>query len=77
MLRPMIGIHKSSWHTMLFSALWANRTSVKSTTWFKDFQLVYGIEAILPFKSEIPSLKLAFELLPNNSVEEEHLLYLM
>jgi transposase InsO family protein len=23
MLRQMIGIHKTSWHTMLFSALWA------------------------------------------------------
>jgi transposase InsO family protein len=32
MIRRMIGIHKSSWHTMLFSALWAYRTSVKSAT---------------------------------------------
>jgi transposase InsO family protein len=77
MLRRMIGIHKTSWHTMLFSALWAYRTSVKSTTGFTPFRLVYGVEAILPIECEIPSLKLAVELLPNTSAEEERLLYLM
>jgi hypothetical protein len=77
MLRWMIGIHKTSWHTMLFSALWAYRTSVKSATGFTPFRLVYGVEAILPIECEIPSLKLAVELLPNTSAEEECLLYLM
>jgi hypothetical protein len=77
MLRRMIGIHKTSWHTMLFSALWAYRTSVKSATGFTPFQLVYGVEAILPIECEIPSLKLVVELLPNTSAEEERLLYLM
>jgi hypothetical protein len=62
---------------MLFSALWAYRTSVKSPTRFTPFQLVYGLEVILPIECEIPSLKLAIELLPNTSAEEEHLLYLM
>ena len=73
----MIGIHKTSWHTMLFSALWAYRTSVKSATGFTPFWLVYGLEAILPIECEIPSLKLVVELLPNTSAEEERLLYLM
>ena len=73
----MIGIHKTSWHTMLFSALWAYRTSVKSATGFTPFRLVYGLEAILPIECEIPSLKLVVELLPNTSAKEERLLYLM
>jgi hypothetical protein len=77
MIRRMIGIHKTSWHTMLFSALWAYRTSVKSATGFMPFRLVYGMEAILPIECEISSLKLAIELLPNTPVEEERLLYLM
>jgi hypothetical protein len=77
MIRRMIGIHKTSWHTMLFSALWAYRTSVKSATGFTPFRLVYGMEAILPIECEIPSLKLVVELLPNTSAEEERLLYLM
>jgi hypothetical protein len=72
MLRRIIGIHKTSWHMMLFSALWAYRTSVKSATGFTPFQLVYGIEVVLSIECEIPSLKLAIELLPNTSTEEEH-----
>jgi hypothetical protein len=73
----MIGIHKTSWHTMLFSALWVYQTSVKSTTGFTHFRLVYGVEAILPIECKIPSLKLVVELLPNTSTEEECLLYIM
>jgi transposase InsO family protein len=56
MLRRMIGIHKTSWHTMLFLALWAYRTSVNSATGFTSFQLVYGLEAIFPIECDIPSL---------------------
>jgi hypothetical protein len=67
----------TSWHTMLFSPLWAYRTSIKYATGFTPFRLVYGLEAILPIECEIPSLKLVVELLPNTSAEEECLLYLM
>jgi hypothetical protein len=62
---------------MIFSTLWAYRASVKSSTWFTPFQLVYGIESILSIEYEILSLKLFFELLPNTTVEEERLLYLL
>ena len=61
---------------MLFSALWAYRTSIKNATGFTPFQLVYGLEATLPIEFEIPSLKLVMELLPNTSPKEERLLYL-
>jgi transposase InsO family protein len=37
MLRRMIGIHKTSWPTMLFSSLWAYQTFVKSATDFTPF----------------------------------------
>jgi transposase InsO family protein len=53
MIKRIIGIHKSNWHTMLFSALWAYRTSVKTSTGFTPFQLVYGLEAVLPIECEI------------------------
>jgi hypothetical protein len=62
---------------MFFSALWAYWTSVKSTTGFTPFQSVYGIGFFLSIECEIPSLKLAIELLPNASIEEERLLHLM
>jgi hypothetical protein len=76
-LRWIIGIHKTSWHTMLFSSLWAYRTSVKSAMGFMPFQLVYGIKVVLLIECEIPYLKLVIEILPNTSTKEEHLLYLM
>jgi hypothetical protein len=43
MLQKMIGIHKTSWHTMLFSALLAYWMFVKSATGFTPFHLVYGL----------------------------------
>ena len=76
MLQRTIGIHKSNWHLMIFSTLWAYRNSTKSVTRFIPFQLVYGLDATLSIECEIPSLKLAVELLPNTFLEEEHLLYL-
>eukprot|EP00253_Pinus_taeda_P017524 PITA_17524 len=48
----------------------------KDATEFTPFQLVYGLEATLPIECEIPSLKLAIELLPNTTPVEERLLYL-
>lgn len=40
------------------------------------FQLIYGLEAVLPIGCEIPSLKLAIELLPNTTAKAECFLYL-
>ena len=50
MLRRMVGDHKSNWHLILFSVLWAYRTSMKTVTGFTPFQLVYGLEVVLPIQ---------------------------
>ena len=71
MLRRMVGDHKSNWHQTLFSTLWAYRNLVKTSTSFTSFQLVYGIEDVLPIQCQILSLKLVIELLPNTSTKEE------
>jgi len=76
MIQRMAGTHKSNWHFKLFSTLWDYRTFIKTDTGFTPFQLAYGLEAFLPIKCKIPSLKLAIELLPNTSTEEERFLYL-
>ena len=73
----MIGVHKRNWHLILYSALWAYRTSVRNATGFTPFQLVYGLEAILPIQCEISSLKLAIDLLPDTSEEEARFLELI
>jgi hypothetical protein len=67
---------KSNWHLMLYSALWAYRTSIKTSISFSHFQLIYGLEAVLPIECQIPSLKFTVQLLPDTSPLEEWLLYL-
>jgi hypothetical protein len=61
---------------MLYSTLWAYRTSVKTATGFSPFQLIYRLEAVLPIEYRIPSLKLAVQLFPDTSPLEERLVYL-
>ena len=61
---------------MLFSALWAYRTSTKTATGFTPFCLVHGVESVLAIECQIPSLRLVVELLPDTSTWEERLLQL-
>ena len=61
---------------MLYPALWAYRTAVKNTIGFSPYQLVHGVESVLLVECEIPSLRLAIELLPNTSALEERLVHL-
>ncbi|KAA3460712.1 receptor-like protein 12 [Gossypium australe] len=44
------------WHEKLPFALYAYRTSIKTSTGATPFLLVYGMEAIFPIEVEIPSL---------------------
>jgi hypothetical protein len=75
-LQKTINQSKSDWHLMFYLALWAYRTSIKTSTGFSPFKLVHGMELILPIECEIPSLKLSIELLPNTSDLEERLVHL-
>ena len=61
---------------MLFSTLWAYRTSTKNATGFFPFHLVHSVELVLPIEFQIPSLHLTVELLPDTSPLEEQLLQL-
>ena len=72
----MVGDHKSNWHHVLFSSLWAYQNSVKTSTGFMPVHLIYRLEAILLIHWKIPSLQLVVELLPDTSAEEEIFLYL-
>ena len=55
---------------ILYSALWAYRTSVRNATGFTPFQLAYGMEATFPIQCEIPLLKLVVDFLPDTSTRE-------
>ena len=49
---------------------------VTTATSFSPYQLAHGVESVLPVECEIPSLKLAIELLPDTSPLEECLVHL-
>ena len=49
---------------------------VKIATGFSPYQLVHGVESVLPVECKIPYLKLSIELLPDTSPLEEHLVHL-
>ena len=61
---------------MLYPTLWDYRTAVKIASGFSPYQLVHGVESIFLVECEIPSLKLAIELLPDTSTLEECLVHL-
>ncbi|XP_077228519.1 uncharacterized protein LOC143861476 [Tasmannia lanceolata] len=64
-LRKIIRSYKD-WSTKLpFTlwafALWAYRTSVRTSTGATPFSLTYGMEAVLPIELKIPSLRILIE----------------
>lgn len=56
-----------NWDLELPSALWAYRTSVKTSTGFTPFRLVYGKEALLPVEVELPAVKMLEKLMGHSS----------
>ena len=75
-LKRTIDAARSNWHIMLYPALWAYRTNVKTATGFSPFQLVHGVEAVTSIECEIPSLKIDIHVLPDMTKLEEHLVHL-
>jgi len=59
-LKKSAETHKD-WHEKLPYALWAYRTSVRTSTGATPYSLVYGMEAVLPVEVEIPSLRILRE----------------
>jgi hypothetical protein len=76
MLQRTVNKHKTNWHHMLFSVLWAYRMAVKTATGFTPFHLVHGVKETLPIECEIPTLCTAIELLPDTAPMEQRLLNL-
>ena len=61
---------------MLYPHLWAYRTVIKTATSFSPYQLVHGVDSVLPVEYKIPSLKLVVEHLPDTSALEESLVHI-
>ena len=75
-LKRTINATHSNWHIVMYPALWAYRTKVKTTMGFFPFQLVHGVEAVAPIEFGIPSLRIVIHVLPNTTKLEECLSHL-
>ncbi|KAM2783878.1 hypothetical protein COP1_013318 [Malus domestica] len=61
LLKKVIGRTKRDWHERISEALWAYRTTHRTRTQATPYSLVYGVEAILPLETQIPSLRMAIQ----------------
>ena len=53
---------RSDWEQKLHSVLWAYRMAYKTTIGTMSFNLVYGLDAILPIEFLVPTLRVATSL---------------
>jgi hypothetical protein len=67
---------KYDWHIMLYLALGHTEPWLRLPPFFSPFQLVNGVESILPIECEIPSLILAVVLLLETFDPEQCLVHL-
>lgn len=49
-IKKIVGEFKRSWDSKIRYALWVDRTTMKASTSFSPFQLVYGAKAKLPIQ---------------------------
>ena len=59
-LRKMVETSQN-WSKKLSFALWAYRTTFRTSTGATPYSLVYGMEAVLPVEIEMRSLRIALE----------------
>ncbi|KAM1676272.1 hypothetical protein ACFX2K_042116 [Malus domestica] len=61
LLKKVIGRTKRDWHERISEALWAYKMTHRTPTQATPYSLVYGVEAVLPLESQIPSLRMAIQ----------------
>jgi len=53
--------NKKSWHSKLIHALWADRLTTKKSINMSPYQLVYGMDVVLPTSLGVPVMKILQE----------------
>lgn len=61
-LTKIVGNSRNDWELKLNSALWAYRVAFKTAIGTTSFNLVFGLDVILPIQFLIPTLRVAKEL---------------
>ena len=62
MLTKIVDRSRTDWEMKLHSAIWAYRVAYKTAIGTTPFNLVFGLDAILPIEFLIPTLRVAKEL---------------
>jgi hypothetical protein len=57
-IKKVLSENKKSWHVHLKYALWENRIGTKKSIGTSPFQMVYGIDVVLPVNLVLPVMKL-------------------
>ena len=61
-LTKIVSGSKTDWELKLHSAIWAYRVAYKTALGTTPFNMVYGLDAILPMEFLIPTMNVAKEL---------------
>jgi transposase InsO family protein len=70
-LRKIVEVNRTDWDRKLHSALWAYRTSYKTSIWSTPFRMAFGLEAVMPSEFIVPSLQIQSEYRLNESESEQ------
>ena len=77
-LKKIVNENRTDWDTNLYSALWAYRTSYKTSIQSTPFRLAFGLEAVMPVEFQVPSLRIQIrEWLPEAQSEQLRLQQLL
>ena len=77
-LKKIVNENHMDWDDKLHSALWAYRTTYKTSIGSTPFRLAFGLEAVMPIEFQVPSLRLQIaERLPESESEHQHLVQLL
>ena len=60
-IKKLLADNKRGWDSKLIFALWDDRTSSKKSISTSPFQLVYGVDDVIPIQLALPVMKYAQE----------------
>ncbi|XP_057502706.1 uncharacterized protein LOC130786422 [Actinidia eriantha] len=61
LLKKVVAKSKRDWHERIGEALWAYRTTYRTSTQATPYSLVYGVEVVLPLERQISSLRIVIQ----------------